>query len=174
MKKFRRFIIVVLVLAVALGFAVNVFFPTRYESIIESVASKYGFSKEFITAVIKTESGFDVDAVSNSGAKGLMQITDETAAWCAEKMGMEQYDVFDFEDNINIGTYYLSYLYERFGSIELGVVAYNAGPSKLDEWIAEEKELDDIPYEETKKYIQKIKIYESIYNVIYQIKDLPK
>ena len=174
MKKFLiRFCIFVLMLAVAVSFAVNRLFPTTYREHIEESAKKYGVAPSLVFALIKAESGFDSSAVSGAGAKGLMQITDSTAEWCAKKLGYGDYDIFSPGTNIDIGTFYFSYLLERYGGdVNLAIAAYNAGYSKVDEWLKNEslsadgQTLDKIPYPETDKHIKKIGSFEKVYDII--------
>jgi soluble lytic murein transglycosylase len=85
-----------------------------------------------VLAVIKCESSFNNYAVSGVGAKGLMQVMPDTGKYLAEKRGLElghANNLFDPETNVELGTFYLADLIERFGSVENALVAYNAGPS---------------------------------------------
>ena len=80
-----------------------------------------------VEAVIANESGFDPAATSVSGARGLMQLMPETAA------GLGVGDPYDPAQNVRGGTRYLRSLLDRFGSVELAVAAYNAGPAAVEE-----------------------------------------
>ncbi len=150
-------------------------FPLKYESTIVKYAGEYGLDPYFVCAMIDTESNFDERAVSEDGAQGLMQIMPETSVWIAEKLKTGEYDIFDPETNIRFGCWYLSFLKERFsGQEQLMIAAYNAGHNKVEEWLSEgySKDgmtLDEIPYAETKKYIDKVtRAYEE-YQRLYQI-----
>lgn len=151
---------------------VDFMLPVKYENEIENACMKYDVSEELVYAVIKTESNFDENATSNKAAKGLMQLKDDTAGWCAQKMGWETFsldNVYDPETNINLGVWYLSYLIEETGSQDLAIIAYNAGINRVNEWISEgfvEREIDEdneIPYPETKNYLKKVKYYKNLY-----------
>jgi soluble lytic murein transglycosylase len=150
-------------------------YPLKYESTIVKYANQYGLDPYFVCAMIDTESGFDEEAVSKDGAQGLMQVMPETAEWIAGKIGVTDYDIFDPETNIMFGCWYLNFLKEKFsGSEQLMIAAYNAGHNKVEQWLAEGysedgNTLDEIPYEETKKYVDKVsKAYEE-YKELYEI-----
>ncbi|MEW5923050.1 MAG: transglycosylase SLT domain-containing protein [Candidatus Zixiibacteriota bacterium] len=117
---------------------------TDYDPIINKVSQKYKLNPDLIKSVVMTESGGDATAVSPAGAKGLMQLTDTTAA----DMGVR--DVFDPTDNIEGGTKYLRKLIDRFGDIEKALAAYNAGPARV------EKYGGIPPYTETQQYVKTV------------------
>jgi soluble lytic murein transglycosylase len=150
-------------------------YPLKYESTIVKYADKYELDPYFVCAVIDTESNFRVNAVSEDGAQGLMQIMPETSGWIAEKLKISAYDIFDPETNIMFGCWYLNFLKDRFsGEEQLMIAAYNAGHNKVEEWLAEgySKDgttLDEIPYAETKKYVDKVTMAYEEYQKLYQI-----
>jgi soluble lytic murein transglycosylase-like protein len=114
---------------------------TKFDSIISKAAAQYGVEAVLIKAVIQAESSFEPDSVSNTGAKGLMQLTSETiddlndgasSMYCKPKGMPEITDPFDPEQNIHAGTCYLSYLLKRFNNDkELALAAYNCGPTAI-------------------------------------------
>ncbi|MBM7565671.1 lytic transglycosylase domain-containing protein [Paenibacillus sacheonensis] len=98
-----------------------------YEAWIDQAAAKYGIDPTLIKAVIHTESGYDPNAQSSSGAKGLMQLMDGTAR------GLGVANSFDPQQNIEGGTKFLSYLMRKYGgNEEAALAAYNAGPGRVD------------------------------------------
>ncbi len=118
---------------------------SRVRSVIERSARKYGLPADLIRAVIQVESAGNSQAVSNRGAKGLMQLTDSTA----QDLGVT--DVFDPEENIDAGSRYLSSLVRRFsGDLRLALAAYNAGPAAV------ERHGGLPPYRETIQYVDKV------------------
>jgi len=120
----------------------------KYDGIIDDASKRFGLEPSLVKAVIKAESDFDHEAVSNKGAQGLMQLMPETAAT------MEVKDAFDPEDNIVGGTRYLSQLMERFGNnTELAVAAYNAGPEAV------QTHGGIPPFEETRTFVQRVLRY---------------
>lgn len=150
--------------------------PVRYSQYIEIYAEQNDIDKYLVYAVIKTESGFDPEAVSNVGARGLMQIMEETFDWIKYKLGDDetQYsDMFDPKDNIRYGCYLLGYLYDEFGNIDATMAAYHAGRGKVNEWLADPRyssdgiHLDNIPISDTAHYVDKINKAMDIYIELY-------
>ncbi len=141
-------------------------YPLYYTDVVEASADEFGVPPELVYAVILTESSFDPDAVSSAGAKGLMQLTDDTNEWVAWRLGEEAEPSRIFEPGLNIrrGCYLLSYLYERFGGWNEALAAYNAGVGRVDGWLddllysSDQKTLivDKLPIEETRSYIAKV------------------
>ena len=101
-------------------------------------AQNYDIDPLLVYAVIKAESNFDVNAVSNAGAMGLMQIMPETYEWLASKEGItdvSQEDLLNPEINIKYGCMFLSILLERYPQLSSAVAAYNAGFGNVDNWL---------------------------------------
>ena len=116
-----------------------------YERIIDRAAKRYGLDPLLIESMISQESAGRPDAVSSKGAKGLMQLMDETA----EEMGVK--NPFDPEENILGGARYLRRLVDRWdGDLTKALAAYNAGPSAV------EKHGGVPPFAETQAYVQRI------------------
>ncbi len=152
-------------------------YPVKYQEFVESFADEYGLDRYLVYSVIKVESNFNSDAISNAGAKGLMQLMDKTAAECNAK-GEFGYnipeDLYEPEKNIRLGCYYLSSLMDTYNNMELAVTAYNGGTGNVNKWLKNESlsdgegGLSDIPYSETKRYVEKVtKTYE-LYNRLYK------
>ncbi len=161
--------IVLIVLVIAGYFGYDLYldytYPLKYEYYVERYSKEYNVDKYFVYAVIRTESGFDKDAVSNAGARGLMQIMEETFDWVKFRMGDEDtvyYDMFKPEMNIKYGCWLLGYLYEEFGSVEVAAAAYHAGRGNVNKWLADSRyssdgvHLDEIPIGDTAHYVSKI------------------
>jgi soluble lytic murein transglycosylase len=122
-------------------------------------------------AIVRQESGFDVDAMSPVGARGLMQLMPATASFIAGKLG-EPFSLprltMDGAYNINLGRGYLQQLIEDFGgSYALAIAAYNAGPGRVRQWLAEYGDprggridmvdwIETIPIDETRLYVQRV------------------
>ena len=98
---------------------------------------------ELLAAVAWTESGFNADAVSHAGAIGLMQIMPGTA----EGLGVDPRDPLQAIDG---AARYLRTQLNRFGSVELALAAYNAGPGAV------ERHSGIPPYEETTTYVSRV------------------
>lgn len=104
----------------------------------------YGMDEKLVESVIEVESGYQPEAVSSAGAEGVMQIMPGTQ----KELGVTE--PFDPEDNIEGGVRYLRTLYDRFGSIDLALAAYNAGPHQV------EKYRGIPPFRETEAYVTKV------------------
>ncbi len=114
--------------------------PLRHEDIIVQQAADKHVPADLIAGVIYAESRFS-DQTSHAGARGLMQITPETAEAIATRTGgvnFRQEDLADPQINISYGTWYLRNLLDRYGeNVVLALAAYNAGQGNVDEWIAD-------------------------------------
>jgi soluble lytic murein transglycosylase len=133
--------------------------PLRHEDIIRQQAAQKGVPADLIAAVIYSESRFR-DQTSHAGARGLMQITPSTAK-LIEKLSGGQ--TFKFEDlsnpdiNIRYGTFYLRYLIDKFDdNVVAALAAYNAGETNVVAWGGSNLELDDIPFRETRGYVEDV------------------
>jgi soluble lytic murein transglycosylase len=137
--------------------------PLRHEDIIRQQAADKGLDPALVAAVIYEESRFR-DQTSHAGARGLMQITPDTAEFIASDSGgtaFVQEDLATPQVNIAYGTYYLRYLLQRYDGDELlAVAAYNAGETNLNRWIERaggRESFDpetDIPFPETRHYVE--------------------
>lgn len=179
MKKFIK-ITLVLVLCVAAIFAMRgdftrllkQIFPFSYKMEISFAAAEFNLDPYLVAAVIKVESSFNSNA-SSGVAHGLMQITNDTASFISDKTGIPYSKRLEPITNIRMGCYYLSYLWEKFQSLDTALAAYNAGPATVSGWLSNPKYskdglvLLDIPYSETGKYLNRIKWYYRIYKHLY-------
>lgn len=157
----------------------KIMYPKTYHEIVSTYAKKYEVEENLVFAVIKAESNFKQEAISHKDAIGLMQIMEETAKDVANKYEIEidpkkvKEEIANVENNINIGTKYLSILLERYGNKEVALAVYNAGIGTVDNWIEKKiirsdgSNIENIPYKETNNYVRKIlrnyKIYEELY-----------
>jgi soluble lytic murein transglycosylase len=112
--------------------------PLRHDDIIRQQAAEKHLDPALIAAVIYEESRFH-DQTSRAGARGLMQITPETADFIARRSGgyrFRQEDLATPQINIAYGAYYLRYLIDHYGGSEtLAIAAYNAGQTNVDQWV---------------------------------------
>jgi soluble lytic murein transglycosylase len=133
--------------------------PLRHEDVIRQQASEKGVDAALIAAVIYSESKFS-DQTSSAGARGLMQITPETAEEVKRHSGGIKFTLEDLSDpeiNIRYGTYVLRELLDRFGGDEIAALAaYNAGPGNAEKWGGSDLRLDDIPFPETRAYVEEV------------------
>lgn len=178
MKNLTVSILIVLLL---FGFLAGFFacfkklYPLKYEEEIMKISSEFSLDSELVASLINIESGFNKFAVSSAGAKGLMQLKDETALEVSKKLNLEYNpeDVFNENINIKIGCFYLKYLIDYYnGNINFALSAYNAGMGRVDLWLEEnfyneEEFIKSIPFAETRNYLSKVKNGSKIYNLLY-------
>ncbi len=127
--------------------------------------------KALVDSVISQESGGQVDAVSNKGALGIMQLMPDTARQMAQELGV-QFNLNrltrDADYNKQLGTAFLGKMLERYdGEQALALAAYNAGPARVDEWLERNGDprlgqismsawVRQIPFKETRDYTSRI------------------
>lgn len=144
----------------------EIVYTKNYERYVDIYSKKYDVDKNLIYAVIKTESGFKPEAVSEVNARGLMQVTEETFDWLSSKMGTT--GKYKFEDlhnpqlGIQYGTYLLKYLLDEFKTYNEVLSAYHAGRGIVNTWLKDKRYSDDgktlkeIPYSDTAHYVDKV------------------
>lgn len=131
-----------------------------YGTVLTAAAS-FDVSPAMILAVISTESDFKPHALSSVGAIGLMQLMPDTFAFLRDERLREDIPddaIWQRDVNIRYGTYYLSYLFDRFGSWHTALAAYNAGEGRVADWLKDPLLSDGItlfriPFEETENYV---------------------
>ena len=153
------------VLAYYLRVPQRMVYPLKFKDEITASSMQYGLEPCLVAAVINTESGFDPEAVSSAGAVGLMQLLPATAEWAAGMRGMTYNEALLTEPqyNIDMGCWLLSYLLQRYdNNLRYALIAYNAGNGTLERWLEDESltnekgELTEIPYKETRNYVDRI------------------
>ncbi|MGM0565108.1 MAG: transglycosylase SLT domain-containing protein [Pseudomonadota bacterium] len=145
-------------------------FARPWEPQLSGYSHDAGIDKHWARAVMRRESAYNPEARSSANARGLMQLLPSTAREVARRQGLATSpDLFLPEDNIRLGTAYLSYLKGRMmGSEVLATAAYNAGPERVEEWLpGEEMDTDvwveTIPYRETRRYVRAVSEYRAIF-----------
>ena len=122
--------------------------PTELESYFEKAAQTYGVDINLLEAVAKQESNFTADAVSSSGAVGIMQLMPQTA----QSLGVT--DSYDACQNIMGGAKYISSLLSKYnGDVSLALAAYNAGSGNVAKYGGIP------PFTETQNYVSKVLAY---------------
>jgi soluble lytic murein transglycosylase len=139
--------------------------PLRHDDIIRQQASDKGLDPALIAAVIYEESRFR-DQTSHAGARGLMQITPDTADFIARRTGGVQFTQADLatpQINIAYGAWFLRYLIDHYdGNETLAIAAYNAGQTNVDGWVERAGGPDafdaarDVPFPETRAYVANV------------------
>jgi len=102
-----------------------------YSALVASAAATQGVDGRLLAALVWSESSFRPHAVSRAGAAGLSQLMPATARGLGLRVDSSVDQRFDPEMNLNAGARYLRAQIVRFGSLELGLAAYNAGPGNV-------------------------------------------
>lgn len=122
-----------------------------YDAHVAEAAHRFGIPDSWIWAVMAVESRGNPRAVSPKGAMGLMQIMPATWATLAARQGLGG-DPFDIRANIIAGAAYLRELWDRYGNVAAMLAAYNAGPRRVDAYVAGRSALPA----ETQEYVRRI------------------
>ncbi len=148
-----------------------------YPNAIAAYAKEYDLDPYLVAAMIHCESSNRPDAVSPDGALGLMQIMPSTGEWIAGKLQVEDFHIDLLQDpsvNIRFGCWYLRFLMDRYNQDrQLAIAAYNAGHGTVDKWMDDPKvsaagRLVNIPYPETKTYVEKVQRAYEKYETLYK------
>ncbi len=140
--------------------------PLHHTELIREQAAEKGLDPALVAAVIYAESRFRDNQESSAGAMGLMQVTPDTARDIARESGANTFEIGDLhtaEVNVRYGTWRLRDMLQRFdGDTALAAAGYNAGPGNAAKWKAEADargepfRIDEIPFPETRHYVQKV------------------
>ncbi len=186
MRKKLGSIIMIAIIGVIIFGAVNAeqickkyIFPVKYEAAVEKYARQNKLDKYFIFAIIKTESNFKSDAVSEVGARGLMQLMEDAFDWVKFRMEDERdvsyEDMFNPEYNIQYGTYLIALLYNEYEDAETALAAYFMGRGQVNEWLenseysSDGRTLNEIPSSAAAHYVHKVmSAYKAYYNLYKQ------
>lgn len=153
----------------------HMLYPRKYGSIVKKEAKEYDLPQSLVYAVIKAESDFDPEAESPVGALGLMQMMPETFDWMQTHIGGE-YDASALlgpEISIKYGCALLRVLLNEYDNLATAVCAYNAGMGNVTSWLSDPAYSEDgvtlkeIPFEETRLYVQKVLQYKETYEKLY-------
>ena len=176
-----------LVLSVGFGFAYDAVAtvveknghprPAHLQESVQTHADVYGVPEPIVWAVLSSGSGFASNAVSESGAVGLMQITPAQFTHIFNDILKKEVPdtglLYDPETNLSCGVAYLSHLYERYGVWELTLAAYRAGSDTVDAWLAdpqytnEQGILERIPNAEVSAFVKEVTKAADLYRKLY-------
>ncbi len=148
-------------------------FPLAYPDAVSGAAAATDIDPQLLFAIARQESAFSPDAKSPAGALGLMQLMPSTAKYTAKRSGLNYRtrDLLKPEANITLGSRYLNSLLSQFeGNRILAAAAYNAGPTRVRQWLraSEGKKpfdvwIETIPFKETRGYVQNVLAFSVIY-----------
>lgn len=123
----------------------------RIDALINHYAKRFALDHFLLKAVIRVESNFNPQVVSQKGAQGLMQLMPETA----REVGVR--NPFDASESIFGGAMYLRKMLDTFEHLDLALAAYNAGPGAV------RRHGGIPPYEETRNYVKRVRHYMNYY-----------
>lgn len=144
---------------------VQVSYPPRYWAEVQTAAAPYGWEPRMFHALVREESLFNKDVKSPAGAYGLSQVMPATGRTVAGWLGLSfaTSDLLVPEKNLKIGAKYLDTVLHQQGNDPcLAFASYNAGPQRVDEWIAKRGNLpldefvERIPFRETRGYVKRV------------------
>lgn len=154
--------------------------PFRYRELIEREAEKNNLNPAFVAAIVLNESSFDPYAESYRGARGLMQLMEDTAGWVYESIGTGadySFDqMYEAETNVVYGCWYLNYLSGKFGGDPVLVAAaFHSGQTNVQNWLSDSKvsldqrtiTLENLPDGNTKTYVERVLSAYAVYRRLY-------
>ncbi|MBR3928413.1 MAG: lytic transglycosylase domain-containing protein [Clostridia bacterium] len=174
------FVLAILFVCVLPDALERVNYPVRYAEWIEEFAEDYGLDPALVAAIVYTESGYDVNATSAVGARGLMQVMPSTAEWIHPKLKKPYpFDadvLYTVDGALTYGCWYLDFLSDLFDGDPLSVIAaYHAGQGKVQSWRKDTAcapdgvHLTNIPEgaKATRHYVEKVNKAYEYYTKIY-------
>ena len=143
----------------------EVIYPLDYWPLIEKYSKENALDPYLMAALVAQESTFTADVRSSANAYGLMQLLPSTGRRYAQRLGIRPFSTASLtrpETNIRLGMAHFKDLIERFGGAHYALASYNAGDTRVAEWLDErpglpqDEFIDDIPYPETQNYVKRI------------------
>jgi soluble lytic murein transglycosylase len=151
-------------------------YPVVLEDALLAEAAQHGVDPSLLAALIRQESMFNPSATSAAGARGLMQVMPELGGRLARSLEYPVWDpvlLYQPDVSLQLGTFHLQELSQRYGQSTHVLAAYNAGASRVERW-SMRMGVDDpevfterIPYTETRGYVRAIHRNEEIYRALY-------
>ena len=149
-------------------------FPIARRQQVLGAAQSVGIDPAWGYAIIRAESAWVTDARSGADARGLMQLLPSTAAQVAKRNKLTYHgagSLYDPDINIPLGTQYLATMASQYGGAPwLASAAYNAGDSKVNQWLNARRQLPPdvfvatIPYHETRAYVRRVMAFSVLYD----------
>ena len=171
-KRLLRIALILLVCVLAAAYLLapslrRAYYRIRFEPDFLNRSSDLQLDPYLVAALIFNESRFRENAHSEAGAIGLMQLMPETAAEMAKEIGIRDFQPSHLEQgelNIRLGTLYLSKLLDRFQDENIALAAYNAGPTQVQKWLADD---GNITFPETRAYVENIQKTKATLKILY-------
>jgi soluble lytic murein transglycosylase len=157
-------------------------YPLKHGESLKAAALRENLDPALVAALVCQESTFDERAKSVVGARGLMQIMPYTGRPLARELGVRFNPKIlnEPETSLTFGTHYFRQMMERFDSRpEAALAAYNAGPHRVDKWLAPNPQIrsdefaESIPFSETRAYVMIILGARDQYRRLYGLEPAP-
>lgn len=151
-------------------------FPKPYWVDLKRFSNENSLDPYMVASLIRQESEFNPNAVSNKNAVGLMQLLPKVGKGVAKQEKLKHYDssqLFIPATNLQLGTRYFRSMVDKFGGFEYALAAYNAGSDRVEDWLGDGKYRDidefveSIPFTETREYVQAIMRNANVYRKLY-------
>ena len=157
--------------------AIELFYPLDYADTVRALGRAQGLPAHLVLAMIHQESGFDAQAKSRSGARGLMQVMPATGREVARrlKLSYSTTRLFEPDYSVRLGTFYFRQVLTMFdGNVELALAGYNGGPNRIRQlWqragpqAEMDRFLEGLTLEESKNYVKRILALSDTYRRLY-------
>ncbi|HEV8583889.1 MAG TPA: transglycosylase SLT domain-containing protein [Methylomirabilota bacterium] len=154
----------------------EVIYPFGWRDEVSAAAKRAGLDPFLVAAIVREESSYYPRAVSRAGARGLMQLMPATAKPMADVRGLPFEGGGLLDDpraNLEMGTVFLAGLMREFHDPRLAIAAYNAGPRRVRDWWKARRTgdmeafVEQIPYDETRKYVKHVMLAWNEYRRLY-------
>jgi len=151
-------------------------FPRPYWNDLKRFASANALDPYMVASLIRQESEFNPNAVSNKNALGLMQLLPKVGKGVAKQQKLKHFSapqLFTPAVNLQLGTKYFRSMIDEFGGFEYALAAYNAGDDRVHDWQSQGKYRDvqefveSIPFTQTREYVQAIMRNANVYRQLY-------
>jgi soluble lytic murein transglycosylase len=151
-------------------------FPKPYWTDLKKSSSENALDPYLVASLIRQESAFNPNAVSNKNAVGLMQLLPKVGQGVAKQEKIKHFSptqLFTPSMNLQLGTRYFRSMVDKFGAFEYALAAYNAGSDRVQDWQGYGKYRDvqefveSIPFTETREYVQAIMRNANLYRQLY-------
>ena len=151
-------------------------FPRPYWTDLKRFSTRNELDPYLVASLIRQESEFNPEAVSNKNAVGLMQLLPKTGKLVAKEEKLRHFKanlLLTPGVNLQLGTKYFRTMVNKFGSFEYALAAYNAGDDRVKDWLSAgnfrdpQEFVESIPFTETREYVQAILRNASVYRQLY-------
>jgi soluble lytic murein transglycosylase len=178
-KRFFALLLVgfILILFINSSFLGRKLYPIYYQQEIKQSAENHNIDPFLIAALIRVETNYQYHLESKKGAIGIMQLMPDTAMWIVESANFGPHSIDDLVNvdvNINLGAWYISWLTKHYnGNLLYAIAAYNAGQGNVNKWKQNEvwdgteAGINQIPFGETRHYVQRVLYYYGKYQKLY-------